>query len=155
MSPKQITCFEELKQYEGKHIGDSGYLKITQEMINKFAEATLDFQWIHTDPERAAIESPFKSTIAHGYLTISVLPYLWSQIAYVSNVKIMVNYGIEKLKFGEPVKVNDEVRAVVRVISVLNLRGITKSQMHITLEIKNSAKPAYTGEIVFLYHFND
>ncbi len=155
MSPKQITSFDELKQYEGIQIGVSDYLKITQQMINQFAEATLDFQWIHTDPERAAIESPFKSTIAHGYLTVAVLPYLWSQIAYVSNVKLMVNYGIEKLRFGEPVKVNDEVRAAVHVLSVVNLRGITKSQMRITLEIRNSKKPAYTGDIVFLYHFND
>jgi len=153
MSPKQITCFDDLKQFEGKHIGDSDYLTITQEMINKFAEATLDFQWIHTDPDRAAVESPFKSTIAHGYLTMSVLPYLWDQIVQVSNVKLTVNYGIENLRFTEAVKVNDEVRAVVKVLSVLNLRGITKAKMQVTLEIKNAKKPAYVADVIFLYHF--
>ncbi|MCD6332973.1 MAG: MaoC family dehydratase [Bacteroidales bacterium] len=154
MKPKEITCFSDLKKYEGKHIGDSDYLKITQEMINQFADATLDHQWIHIDPDRAAIESPFKTTIAHGYLTLSVLPYLWDQIVHVTHVKLTVNYGIEKLKFIEPVKVNDEVRAVVHVVSVVDLRGITKAQMRVTLEIKGAKKSAFVTDVIFLYHFN-
>lgn len=154
MAPRQINSYDDLKAFEGKFIGESDYLQITQEMINQFAESTLDHQWIHTDPERAAVESPFKTTIAHGYLTLSVLPYLWEQIVQVSNVKMMVNYGIEKLRFGDPVKVNEKVKAVVHVSSVMDLRGITKTQMHVKLEIEGHRKPAYEAEMIFLYHFN-
>ena len=100
-----IGSYQDFEKYIGKEIGTSDYLEITQEMINMFADATLDHQWIHTDPERAAVESPFKKTIAHGYLTIAVAPHLWHQIADVQNIKMMINYGIEKLKFGDAVTV--------------------------------------------------
>ena len=110
MSKLVINSFEDFEQHIGKELGISEYLKITQEQINKFAEATLDYQWIHLDIERAKIESPYKTTIAHGYLTLSVLPYLWGQIIEVNNIKMMVNYGIEKLRFNQPVLVNSEVR---------------------------------------------
>ncbi len=148
-----INSLEEFAAYEGKEIGVSGYLKITQDQINKFAAATLDFQWIHTDVERAKKETPFGSTIAHGYLTLSVLPHLWEQIIEVNNLKMQVNYGIEKFKFMEAVRVDDEVRLVVKVSSIKDLRGICKAEMNIKLEIKDRKKPAYTGTIVFLYHF--
>ncbi len=148
-----INSYEEFAQLKGQELGVSGYLRITQEQINKFAEATLDFQWIHLDTVRAATESPYQSTIAHGYLNVSVLPYLWGQIVEFKNVKMMVNYGIEKLKFTSPVLVNDEVRVRARLEDVQNLRGITKAQIAITLEIKDKAKPALEGLIVFLYHF--
>ncbi len=148
-----INSYEEFSEFEGKEIGTSGYLKITQEIINKFADATLDHQWIHTDPERAESESQFKTTIAHGYLTLSILPYLWEQIIEVNNIKMQVNYGIEKFKFGEAVRVNDEVRLKVTVSSIKDLRGICKAEMKATLEIKDRKKPAYTGNIIFLYHF--
>ncbi len=153
MSKLVINSYEEFSEFEGKEIGTSGYLKITQEIINKFADATLDHQWIHTDPERAESESQFKTTIAHGYLTLSVLPYLWEQIIEVNNIKMQVNYGIEKFKFGEAVRVNDEVRLKVTVSSIKDLRGICKAEMKATLEIKDRKKPAYTGNIIFLYHF--
>lgn len=153
MSKLVINSYEEFAVFEGKEIGTSGYLKITQEIINKFADATLDHQWIHTDPKRAESESQFKTTIAHGYLTLSVLPYLWEQIIEVNNIKMQVNYGIEKFKFGEAVRVNDEVRLKVTVSSIKDLRGICKAEMKATLEIKDRKKPAYTGNIIFLYHF--
>lgn len=153
MSKIIINNLEEFAAYEGKDIGVSDYLKITQEQINKFAAATLDFQWIHTDVERAKKETPFGSTIAHGYLTLSVLPYLWEQIIEVNNLKMQVNYGIEKFKFMEAVRVDDEVRLLVKVSSIKDLRGICKAEMQIKLEIKDRKKPAYTGTIVFLYHF--
>jgi len=153
MSKIIINNLEEFAAYEGKEIGVSGYLKITQEQINKFAIATLDFQWIHTDVERAKKETPFGSTIAHGYLTLSVLPHLWEQIIEVKNLKMQVNYGIEKFKFMEAVRVDDEVRLHVKVSSIKDLRGICKAEMQIKLEIKDRKKPAYTGTIVFLYHF--
>ncbi len=149
----KIGSFEEFEQYVGKELGVSDYLKITQEQINLFADATLDHQWIHTDPKRAATDSPFKTTIAHGYLTVSLMPYLWEQIAEFANVKMMVNYGIENMRFGEAVVVNSEVRLKASLRSLKNLRGITKAELDVVLEIKDKKKPALKGTIVFLYHF--
>ncbi|HEY3403871.1 MAG TPA: MaoC family dehydratase [Ohtaekwangia sp.] len=153
MSKLVINSHQEFEQYVGKELGLSSYLKITQETINKFADATLDHQWIHTDPKRAEQESPFKKTIAHGYLALSVIPYLWEEIAEINNVKMLVNYGIEKLKFNQPVLVDSEVRLRVKLESLADLRGISKAQLAIELEIKDNTKPAFTATIVFLYHF--
>lgn len=148
-----IESFAEFEQYIGKELGTSEYLKITQEQINRFADATLDHQWIHIDPARAATEGPFKSTIAHGYLTLSVVPYLWDQIADIRNIKMLINYGIDNLKFNQPVLVDNEVRLRVKLHALTNLRGITKTEMNVTLEIKDNPKPAFTAMIIFLYHF--
>lgn len=148
-----IHGFDEFQQYIGKELGVSEYLRITQPQINLFADATLDHQWIHTDPERAAKESAFKKTIAHGYLTLSVVPYLWEQIADIRNVKMLINYGIDSLKFNQAVTVDSEVRLRVKLQSLVNLRGIAKAEMAISLEIKDTPKPAFTAVIIFLYHF--
>ncbi|MBX2963102.1 MAG: MaoC family dehydratase [Cyclobacteriaceae bacterium] len=148
-----INSFAEFEQHIGKELGVSDYHQITQEQINQFAEATLDRQWIHTDPERAKTESQFKSTIAHGYLTLSLIPYLWEQVAQVNNFTMLVNYGIENLKFNQPVLVDQYVRLRVVLQALTNLRGITKTEMKVTLEIKDNPKPAFTATIVFLYHF--
>ena len=153
MNPVVIRSFEEFETYKGKELGISDYLKITQDQINLFANATLDHQWIHTDPKRAEAETTFKSTIAHGYLTLSLVPHLWDQITEFHNVKMMINYGIEKLKFNQPVMVNSEVRMHAKLHSIVNLRGITKFEVDVRLEIKDNPKPAYTGLLVFLYHF--
>jgi acyl dehydratase len=150
-----INNYQEFESYLGKEIGVSEYIQITQEQINKFADATLDYQWIHTDPERAAIESPFKSTIAHGYLTVSLLTYLWYSIVDVRNVKMIVNYGIEKLRFQQPVFVNDKIRARVSLNEIRNLRGIAKVQVKIVVDIEGQNKPAYDAFVTFLYHFNE
>ncbi|PUZ22712.1 acyl dehydratase [Chitinophaga parva] len=148
-----INNFEEYAAYLNKEIGVSNWHKIDQQQIDKFAAATLDFQWIHTDQERAKCESPFKSTIAHGYLTLSLIPYLWKQITDVRNIKMEINYGIEDFKFGQPVLVNNEVQLRAKLHSIVNLRGVTKVVIGATLNIKDQAKPAYTGNVVFLYHF--
>ncbi len=153
MSKVIINSLADFMALEGQDLGTSNYLQITQEQINKFAEATLDHQWIHTDPERAKKESAFGGTIAHGYLTLSVLPYLWEQIIEVNNLKMQVNYGIEKFKFMEAVRAEDEVRLKVKVASIRDLRGICKAEMKISLEIKDRKKPAYIGTVLFLYHF--
>ena len=153
MSKVIINSFQEFEQFTGKEIGVSSYLKITQEQINKFADATLDHQWIHIDVYRAAVESPFKKTIAHGYLALSLVPHLWDEITQINNIKMLVNYGIEKLKFNQPVLVNNEVRLKVNLHSITNLRGIAKAEMNVTLEIKDNPKPAFTSTLIFLYHF--
>ncbi len=148
-----INNFEEFKAQEGNELGVSDYITITQEQINLFADATLDHQWIHVDPERALSESPYKSTIAHGYLNLSVLPYLWEQTVQVNNIKMLVNYGIEKLRFNQPVKVNDQVRLRVKLVSINDLRGISKAELKVALEIKDQRKTAFDATVVFLYHF--
>ncbi len=153
MATVVINSYAEFETYVGKELGVSDYLKITQHQIDQFAEATLDRQWIHTDPKRAATESPFGKTIAHGFLTLSVIPYLWDQIAEVNNIKMLVNYGIESLKFNQPVVVDSEVRLRVNLVSIVNLRGIAKASLQANLEIKGNPKPAFAAQIIFLYHF--
>ncbi len=153
MAKVTINSFEDFASYTGKEIGASEYLKITQEQINKFADATLDHQWIHIDEVRASTESPFKKTIAHGYLTLSLVPYLWGQIVEVNNIKMLVNYGIDGLKFNQPVVVDSEVCLRVKLNSIANLRGITKAELNAVMEIKGNPKPAFSATIILLYHF--
>ena len=148
-----IKTHAEFESHLGKEIGVSPWHQINQEQINNFANATLDFQWIHTDIERVKTDSPFKTTIAHGYLTLSLIPYFWKQIADVQNLKMEVNYGIEQLKFGQAVLVNNEVRCRVWLKSIINLRGTTKATLFIQLEIKDQPKHAFTADVLFLYHF--
>lgn len=150
-----IRSLQELEKLAGEELGVSAYHTITQQQINQFADATLDHQWIHLDAARAQAESPFKTTIAHGYLTISLLPYLWTQIVSIENIKMQVNYEIESLRFNQAVAVNSDVRLRAKLLTVKNLRGIAKTSLEVTLEIKGSKKPAYSGIITFLYHFND
>lgn len=149
-----ISSHEDWMNYEGNELGVSDYLTVTQQQINQFAEATGDHQWIHTDIERAKKESPYKSTIAHGYLTVSLIPTLLGQIIQAENTKMTVNYEIKELRFNQPVLVNSDVRLRATVDSVKNLRGISKVTVKIKMEIKDQRKPAFTGSIVFLYHFN-
>ena len=106
MSEKiQLSGFEDLKAYEGKEFFISDYLVITQDRINQFAEATSDHQWIHVDAERAGKESPFKTTIAHGYLTMCLAPYFFSEAVDFSQAKFVINYGLDNMRLMEPVKV--------------------------------------------------
>jgi acyl dehydratase len=148
-----IGSFAEFEQFVGKDLGVSEYVRIDQQRINQFAEATLDHQWIHTDPKRAETDSPFKKTIAHGYLALSLVPYLWNQIAEINNIKMLINYGVEDLKFNQPVVVDSEVRLKVKLASLINLRGIAKTGLEAVLEIKGNPKPAFTATVVLLYHF--
>ena len=153
MKPIPIGSFEEFESYLGKELGASPYFHVTQKQINQFAEATLDHQWIHTDPVRAKAEGAFGNTIAHGYLTLSIIPYLWEQIVQVYNLKMMINYGIEHLRFAQPVLVDSEVRLVAFLKNISNLRGTVKAEVEVKLEIKDQAKPAFAGVLIFLYHF--
>jgi acyl dehydratase len=150
-----INNYKEFESHLGKDIGLSDWHTINQQQINLFADATLDHQWIHTDVEKASTESPFQKTIAHGYLTLSLIPFLWKQIVKIQNLKMEINYGIESLRFAQAVVVDSEVRLKVKLASIVNLRGVTKANIGITLEIKDEKKPAFKGEVVFLYHFNE
>jgi len=148
-----INSYGDFESWAGKELGVSEYHRITQEQINRFADATLDHQWIHVDTERARSESPYGATIAHGYLSISVLPYLWDQIIEVNNITMLVNYGIDNLKFGQPVVVDSEVRIRTWLKSIVNLRGTAKAEVEVVMEIKDSKKHAFKGVVVFLYQF--
>ena len=153
MSKVVINSYEEFAALLGKNIGVSDYVELNQERINLFADATLDHQWIHVNPEKAAVESPFKTTIAHGYLTLSMLPYLWNQIIEVNNLKMMVNYGMDKMKCGQAVKSGESVRLVADLHSIANLRGTIKVEIKFAIEIKDQKKKALEGIATFLYYF--
>jgi acyl dehydratase len=153
MSKLIINSFEDIQQYIGEELGQSDFHRVSQEQINLFADATLDHQWIHTDPEKARAEGAFGGTIAHGYLTLSLVPFLWNQIVQVNNLKMMVNYGIENLRFANPVKVNDEIRMIATLANISDLRGTIKTEMKVKIEIKGERKPALSAHLIFLYHF--
>ena len=148
-----INSYEEFASYEGRQLGISDWLTIDQERINAFADATLDHQWIHVDTDRAKVESPYKSTIAHGYLTLSLLPYLWQQIVEVNNLKMMVNYGMDKMRFGQPVLTGSRIRLVAKLAKIESLRGICKVYIDFNIEIEGQRKSALKGEAQFLYYF--
>lgn len=149
-----VNSYEDFASHLGEVLGTSEWLQIDQDRINMFADATLDHQWIHVDVERAKTESPYKSTIAHGYLTLSVLPYLWDQIIEVKNIKMLVNYGIEHMRFGKPVITGSRVRLVTKLHQIQNLRGTYKTEIDFRIEIEGERKPALEGIAVFLYYFN-
>lgn len=148
-----INSYEDFEQYVGKELGASGYVQLSQERINLFADATLDHQWIHVDTERAKAESPFGTTIAHGYLTMSMLPYLWDQIVEVNNLERMMNYGMDKMKFAQPVLSGQHVRMVTRLQELANLRGAVKTTIKFTIEVQETGKKALEGLATFIYYF--
>ena len=150
----EINSYEEFAAHLGEEIGTSEWLTVDQDRINQFADATLDHQWIHVDVERAKAESPYKSTIVHGYLTLSLLPYFWNQIIKVNNLKMLVNYGMDKMRFGQAVPVGSRLRMVTKLHEIANLRGICKASIAFKIEIEGQRKPALEGIASFLYYFN-
>ena len=137
----------ELKDYVGKELGRSEWLTIDQERINLFAEATGDYQFIHVDPIKAA-QTPFGSTIAHGFLSLSLMPKLMEDILILpEGVKMVVNYGLDSVRFIQPVKVNSKVRLKVDMVEVTEKKlGQWLLKATATLEIEGSDKPAYIAE---------
>ncbi|MBK5414812.1 MaoC family dehydratase [Pseudomonas sp. TH31] len=137
----------ELKDYVGKELGRSEWLTIDQERINLFAEATGDYQFIHVDPVKAA-KTPFGSTIAHGLLSLSLMPKLMEDILILpEGVKMVVNYGLDSVRFIQPVKVNSRVRLKVDMNEVTEKKpGQWLLKATATLEIEGSDKPAYIAE---------
>ncbi len=150
----EINSYEEFAAHLGEEIGTSEWLTVDQDRINQFADATLDHQWIHVDVDRAKAESPYKSTIVHGYLTLSLLPYFWNQIIKVNNLKMLVNYGMDKMRFGQAVPVGSRLRMVTKLHEIANLRGICKASIAFKIEIEGQRKPALEGIATFLYYFN-
>ena len=143
---------EELQEYVGKPLEPSAWLRIDQNMINTFADATMDHQFIHVDQERAA-QTPFGSTIAHGYLTMSLISHFLGECAIgLENTAMVLNYGSDKVRYLQPVKVNSEIRAQASLMSVSEKApGQLLTKTGITIEIKGEEKPALVAEILSLY----
>ena len=148
MAQTTVDGVEGVQGLVGQHLGSSDWVEITQEMVNRFAEATGDHQWIHVDPERAAKESPFGGPIAHGYLTLSLLPMLMPQIVEITGFKLTVNYGTEKVRFPAPVPVGSRVRASAVCDSVTPIEGGVQMLVTVTVEIEGSSKPAMVATSV-------
>jgi acyl dehydratase len=141
----------ELAAARGQSIGQSDWVTITQEDVNLFADATGDHQWIHVDPERAA-NGPFGNTIAHGFMTLALLPRLQHQMYTVNGIKLAVNYGLNRVRFPAPVPVGSRVRARSSLIGVEELgNGAVQATIATIVEIEGSAKPACVAESIVRY----
>lgn len=139
----------ELLAAAGTDLGATDWLEITQERVNLFADATGDHQWIHVDVERAAA-GPFGGTIAHGYLTLSLVPYLGSQVFALDTPGAKLNYGVNKVRFPSPVRVGSRVRAHVALGEVTDIPAGKQMTLRYTIEIEGEAKPACVAETVVL-----
>ncbi|TDL44477.1 MaoC family dehydratase [Kocuria rosea] len=149
--PQTVVAFDEVKNLVGKSLGHSAWREITQEQVNTFADATDDHQWIHVDPERAA-EGPFGAPIVHGFLTLSLLIPMWSELFDVTGVRTKVNYGLDKVRFTSPVKVGSRIRMTVTITDVQEVKG---NGLHLvadgTIEIEGEERPAVVA--TFLNRF--
>ncbi|MFE5732678.1 MaoC family dehydratase [Streptomyces sp. NPDC056528] len=150
--PRIFTSAEELRAGVGEQLGYSDWLEVDQKRIDLFAEATGDHQWIHVDPERAAA-GPFGTTIAHGYLTLSLLPVFVPQVLAVEGVRMGINYGTEKVRFPAPVPVGSRLRATAVLARVEEVAGGVQVTAAVTVEREGSEKPVCVAESVSRYYF--
>jgi acyl dehydratase len=146
-----IECIEGLKALVGQHVGYSDWHEVTQERVNEFADATNDHQWIHVDVERAKA-GPFGGPIAHGYLTLSLAPWLLGEAFSVSGISMGINYGMNKLRFPSPVPVGANLRLGVKLLSVEDTSGGAQVTFEGTFETEGSTKPSCVAEIIFRYY---
>jgi len=146
-----VGSFEELSALVGSHLGYSEYKTVTQEEVNLFADATGDHQWIHVDPAKAAA-GPFGRTIAHGYLTLSLIPVLLGSVLRVDGVSMGVNYGTNKVRFTSPVPVGSQIRAGATLASVESVAGGVQVALDVVVEVKDAPKPSCVAQVVFRYY---
>ncbi len=146
-----VNSIEDLSSLVGTHLGYSDYRTVTQEQVNLFADATGDHQWIHVDPERAA-SGPFGRTIAHGYLTLSLIPVLLASVLHVDGVAMGVNYGTNKVRFTAPVPVGSDVRAGATLASIDEVNGGVQVVLDVTVEVRDAPKPSCVAQVVFRYY---
>jgi acyl dehydratase len=144
---RKVEGVEGVKSLVGEHLGYTDWVEITQERVNLFAEATGDHQWIHVDPERAA-NGPYKGTIAHGYLTLSLTPYFLPQLLRADGFSMGINYGTEKVRFPAPVPVGSKLRCGATVDSVADVKGGVQLTLTLTFEVEGQAKPSCVATIV-------
>lgn len=153
MPPRIIEGVEELRSLIGQEVGASDWFEVTQQRINDFADATEDHQWIHVDVERAKADSPFHSTIAHGFLTLSLMPHLAAQALKVQgDFKMGINYGLNRLRFVSPVPSGSRVRARFTLQSVEDVAGGIQITWSVTCEIEGGQKPALVAEWLTRYY---
>jgi acyl dehydratase len=150
-----IKSIEDAKALEGKEVGLSDWVVIDQERINQFAEATSDFQWIHTDEERAARELPGGKTIAHGYLTLALIPALTIDFVHMENLARAINFGCNKIRFYTMVPVGSRVRARAVVKQARKRAGALHLLSTVTVEVEGERKPACVAETLGMYFFAD
>ena len=146
-----VDGIEGLKSVEGQHLGYSDWIEISQEMVNTFADATGDHQWIHVDVERAKA-GPFGAPIAHGYLTLSLTPRLLPQILTATGFAMGVNYGTEKVRFPSPVPVGSRLRMGAELSEVNEIQGGAQCTIGVTFEVEGSSKPSCVAAVVFRYY---
>ncbi|MDB5840960.1 MAG: MaoC family dehydratase [Herminiimonas sp.] len=145
---REIASLAALKDLTGQEIAVSEWVDITQERVNQFADATGDHQWIHLDVERSRKESPYGGTIAHGFLTLSLLPMLMAKAIVMSDVKMGVNYGLNKVRFPAPVPVGSRVRGRITLLSVEDIPGGAQVIFQVTVEREGGDKPVCVAESI-------
>ena len=153
MAKREFAHPSEMQKHVGEEIGVSDWVEITQERINLFADATGDHQWIHVDVERAKKDMPGGKTIAHGFLTLSLIPMLNSQISHINNVRNGINYGCNKVRFPAPVRVGSRLRAHGEITEVEPIQDGVQVVVRVTLEIEGGGKPACVADTVSRYTF--
>ena len=153
MPPKILDNPQDLKTLIGQELAPTGWFTVTQDRINKFAEATEDHQWIHLDEPRAKKESPFGATIAHGFLTLSLVSHFMKQAVEVkSGVRLAVNYGLNKVRFPAPVKSGAKIRAKIKVESAKELPDCIEAIFAVTIEAEHAQKPSCVAECIVRYY---
>lgn len=153
MSKLIINNINDFLNLKGRFLGVSEWFKVTQNVINQFADATRDHQWIHVDADKAKTDSPYGSTIVHGYLTLSLLPSFLDEIIEVRNLKQLVNYGIKDFTFKNAVKIGSRLRMRASVKSAKDLGNICQATITCTFEVEGLEEPVAEGNIIFLYYF--
>ena len=153
MAPLAVNDLQSLKELLGREIGVSDWFRVTQERIREFAEATGDRQWIHIDHERASKESPYGGTIAHGFLTLSLISHLMQDVMEIrSGVRLAVNYGLNRVRFPSAVRTDCRVRARIKPLALKELPDCAEAIFAVTVEIDQSEKPGCVAEWIVRYY---
>ena len=152
MPPLVLDKPESLKDYAGKEVAVTGWMPVEQERISRFADVTDDRQWIHVEPERAAKESPYGATVAHGFLTLSLLSRFLMQSIRVEDIRMGVNYGLNKVRFPAPVTAGSKIRARFTLQSVEDIKGGLQTVWDVVIECEGSEKPCCVAEWLIRYY---
>jgi acyl dehydratase len=150
-----IKSMDDAKALEGEEVGLSDWIVIDQHRIDQFAEATADHQWIHVDTERAAREMPDGKTIAHGYLTLALIPSLTANFVHVENLERAINFGLNKLRFYSPVPVGSQLRGRATVLKARKRAGALLLTSEVRIEVEGQRKPACVAETLGMYFFQE
>ena len=146
-----LEGIEGLKAAVGQDLGTSGWVEVTQDQVNRFADATGDHQWIHVDVERAKA-GPFGGPIAHGYLTLSLAPVLLPEVLQVSGISMGVNYGCNKVRFPSPVPIGSKLRLGAKIVDVEEVAGGAQATISCTFEVEGAPKPSCVAEVIYRYY---